>query len=262
MRTASRRPIATSLLLVGAMTLFAGCGDEGAHLPAGMTGSSAAYSAGGGAEGVDAFLGGDPGPQTAGVTSQIDDPVLAGYDGIDEVGELGTDDVYGRAISDWNETEGALNGLDSDINLDDDGFLPAGYGGYGGGYGYDDGLGFNSGYGYGNGLMTAAMSGVGYGDAGLMDAGFVDPGFEDPGFVDPGFEDPGFVDPGFVDPGFDAGIDPGFADPGFDAAVADPGFVDAGFDPGVADVGFDPGFVDAGVADVGIVDAGIEGMVF
>lgn len=248
MRTAYRRPIATSLLLVGAMTLFAGCGDEGAHLPAGMTGSSAAYTSAGGND----LLGGDPGPSTAGVTSQIDDPVLAGYDGIDELDTLGTDDVYGRAISDWNETEGALNGLDSDINLDDDGFLPAGYGGYGGGYGSDDG------YGYGNGIMTAAMSGVGYGNAGFMDAGFADPGFEDPGFIDPGFEDPGFVNPGFVD----AGFDPGFVDAGFD-----PGFVDAGFDPGfvdagVADVGFDPGFVDAGVADAGMLDAGIEGMVF
>ncbi len=251
MRTAYRRPIATSLLLIGAMTLFAGCGDEGAHLPAGMTGSSAAYASAGGND----ILGGDPGPQNAGVTSQIDDPVLAGYDGIDEVGSLGTDDVYGRAISDWNDTEGSMSGLDSDIGLEDD-FLPAGYGGYGGGYGYDDGMGFNSGYGYGNGLMTAAMGGAGYGNAGLMDAGF----------VDPGFEDPGFEDPGFIDAGFDAGMDPGFVDAGFDPGIADvgmdPGFVDAGFDPGIADVGFDPGFVDAGIADVGMVDAGIEGMVF
>lgn len=260
MRTAYRRPIATSLLLVGSMVLLAGCGDEGAHLPAGMTVSSAAYSSAGGGDGVDGFLGGDPGATTTGISSQIDDPVLAGYDGIDEIGELGTDDIYGRAISDWNETEGAMSGLDSDIGLDDDGFQPAGYGGYGGGYGNRAGL--NSGYGYGNGLMTAALNGNGYGgNAGLMDAGFQDPGFADAGFVDPGFEDPGFADAGF-----DAGIaDPGFVDPGFDAGIADPGFVDAGFDPGVADVGFDPGIVDAGVgvADIGIdAGAGIEGMVF
>lgn len=259
MRTAYRRPIATSLLLIGAMTLFAGCGDEGAHLPAGMTGSSAAYSSGSG-EGIDALLGGDPGPQMTGVTSQIDDPVLAGYDGIDEVGQLGTDDVYGRAISDWNETEGSLSGLDSDIGLEDD-FMPVGYGGYGGGSGYGYGNGLDAGYGYGNGVMTAAMNGGGYGGYG-GNAGLMDAGFEDPGMVDPGFVDPGFEDPGFVDPGFDAGIDPGFVDPGFDAGIADPGFVDAGFDPGVADVGFDPGIVDAGIADVGMVDAGIEGMVF
>jgi hypothetical protein len=254
MRTAYRRPIATSLLLVGSMILFAGCGDDGAHLPAGMTGASAAYSATG-TDGVEGFLGGDPGPTTAGVSSQIDDPVLAGYDGIDEVGELGTDDVYGRAIADWNENEGSMSSLDSDIGLDDGGLMPAGYGG---GYGYDDG-GFNAGFGYGNGLMTAAMNGTGWGgNAGLMDAGFEDPGFADAGFVDPGFEDPGFADAGF-----DAGIaDPGFVDPGF-AAGADPGFVDAGFDPGVADVGFDPGIADAGVMDVGIdAGAGIEGMVF
>ncbi len=252
MRTAYRRPFATSLLLVSAMVLFAGCGDEGAHLPAGMTGSSAAYAGASGGDGIDALLGGDPGPQAVGVSTMVDDPVLAGYDGIDEVGALATDDVYGRAISDWNETEGALSGLDSDINLDDDGFLPAGYGGYGGGY--------DSGYGYGNGngLMTAALNGGGYGGYG-GNAGLMDAGFEDPGMMDPGFEDPGFVDPGL-----DAGIaDPGFVDPGFDAGM-DPGFVDAGFDPGVADVGFDPGIVDAGVADVGMIDAGagIEGMVF
>jgi hypothetical protein len=47
MRTTSRRPITTSLVLVGAMVLFAGCGDEGAHLPAGMSGSSAASHVGG-----------------------------------------------------------------------------------------------------------------------------------------------------------------------------------------------------------------------
>ncbi len=220
MRTSSRRPIATSLLLVGSMFLLAGCGDQGAHLPAGMTGSSAAYA----------------GTTAVGVSTMVDDPVLAGYDGIDAVGGLGTDDVYGRAIADWNETEGALGGLDTDIEDDfgDDGFLPVGYGG--GGYGYGDDFGYGGGYGYGNGIMTAAMSGGGWGGAGLMDAGFVDPGFEDPGFVDAGF------DPGFAD----VGMDPGFANVGFD-----PGFVDAGV--GVADIG---------VADVGIVDAGIEGMVF
>lgn len=252
MRTAYRRPIATSLLLIGSMVLFAGCGDEGTHLPAGMTGASAAVSTSG-TDGVEAFLGGDPGPTTAGVTSQIDDPVLAGYNGIDDIGSLGTDDLYGRAESDWNENEGAMSGLDSDIGLDDPGFEPVGYGG-----GYGNG-GFDSGYGYSNGLMTAAVGNGGYGgNAGLVNAGFEDPGFADPG-LDAGMVDPGFEDPGFADPGFDAGIaDPGFVDPGFSAGAAD-----VGFDPGVADVGFDPGIADAGVADIGIdAGAGIEGMVF
>lgn len=250
MRTTSR-PLATMLMLAGAMTLFAGCGDEGAHLPAGMSGSSASYTAGGttGVDVIDDVLGGDPGPQTAGVSTMVDDPVLAGYDGVEGAG---LDDPYSRAINDWSETEGSLGALDSS-DLDDygdDDLLPVGYGN--GGYG---------GYGYGGNILGAAAYG-GYG-AGFQNAGMMDAGFEDPGLMDAGFEDPGFADPGLdagtMDVGFDAGA--GF-DPGIDAGAGmDAGFVDPGFDAGagMVDVGFDAG---AGM-DVGMeVGGGIEGMVF
>lgn len=233
MRTSSHRPIATTLVLLGAMTLFAGCGDQGDYLSASLSGSSSAY--------IGAT--GDERP--------IDDPVLAGYDGVDSTTGLGIDDPYSRAVADWNETEGSLGGLD-DIGIDefgDDDLMPVGYGADAYGYGSDVyGLG-SSGYGYGSNLYGAAAYGS-FDDPGLMDAGF-DPGIEDPGMIDAGFEDPGFVDPGFDAGMMDVGMDPGVIDAGMDA-----GFVDPGFDAGMVDVG---GF-DAGIGmDVG---GGIEGMVF
>ena len=241
MRPKSNRPIIMLAMLVGASFLLTGCGDEGAHLPAGMNGSSAAYSSASGNDVIDSVLGADPGPTMTGVSTSVDDPVLAGYDGIDSADGLGIDDPYSRAVADWNETEGSLGGLDDTGEFDDfdDDFMDVGYGG-GGGYGYGDDI--YGGYGYGgNGLSAAAYGG--YGDAGMMDAGMMDPGFEDPGFADAGFEDPGFADPGM-----------------------DAGMMDVGFDPGIADVGMDAGFVDAGVGmDAGFVDAGIgmdAGMVF
>jgi hypothetical protein len=217
------------LVLVGATFLFTGCGDEGAHLPAGMTGASAAYTGASGNDVIDSVLGSDPGPTMTGVSTQVDDPVLAGYDGVD-AGGLGIDDPYSRAMADWNETEGSVGGLD-EMGMDDfdDDMMPVGYGG-GGGYGYGEDI--YGGYGYGgNGLGAAAYGG--FDNGGMMDAG-MDPGFEDPGFADAGFEDPGFADPGM-----------------------DAGTMDVGFDPGVADVGMDAGFVDPGVGmDAGFVDAG------
>ncbi len=248
MRTKSRRPIATCLLLVGATFLLAGCGDEGSHLPAGMTGSSTMYAS----AGSSSILDSDPGPLDAGVRSGVDDPVLADYDLVDQVSALSNDDPLARAAADWNDTEGSLGGLDSgydDFDDFDDPMYDDGYGGYGGyGDGWGDGL-----YGYGNNLLGAAAYGgvgvAGYGGYG----GFVDPGFGDPGIIDGGIDDPGFIDGGF-DAGFvDAGMDVGFVDAG----------VDAGFDPGFADVGgfdvggFDAGIVDPGFADVGGFDAGI-----
>lgn len=236
MRT-TPRPFTTSLMLLGAMALFAGCGDQDAHLPAGMSGASSAYSGSTGVDVLDDVIDGDPGGSHAGVSSMADDPVLAGYDGVDGTGGLGIDDPYSRAVSDWNETEGSLGGLDDLDPGMDDGMIPAGYGGYGDGYGYGGdvlGMGLAGGYG-------------GYGNVGVMDAGMMDAGFDDPGFVDPGFEDPGF-DAGFTSVGFD----PGLVDPGIDAGV-----VDAGMDAGFVDPGFDAGVVDTGFADVGGFDAGI-----
>lgn len=250
MRTANRTRI-TAVLLVGATLLLTGCGDQGDHLPAGMSGSSSMYGTGGGD-----LLGGDPGPLDAGVRSGVDDPVLTDTSSLDEVGALSTDDPFQEAVSDWNEDAGVLGEGIDDLDAYAD-MEPIGYGGgYGGGYGSDWG---RSGYGYGAGVLGAAA----YGSAVGMGAGFVDPGFEDPGMLDAGLEDPGFIDGGF-DAGFvDAGLDVGFVDAGFDAGF-DPG-MDAGFvDAGVADVGFaggfdpgmDAGFVDAGVADAGFVDVG------
>jgi hypothetical protein len=232
MRTTNRRPIATSLLLLGTMVLLTGCGEDTSYLDAAAAGGSAQYSA------------------TSG-RSVLDDPVLAEADALESEGGLpGTDSVYTQAIADWNENEGGLSDLDSDIDdlgWEDD-LLPAGYGGNGNGW---DNL-----YGYGNNILAAGLDAGWNGGSGLMAAGF-DPGFEDPGLMDAGFEDPGFVDAGFEDPGF---IDPGFEDPGFVDAGFDPGFVDAG----VADVGFDPGFADVGAVDVGAVDVGMvdAGIVF
>ena len=55
------------------------------------------------------MLGGDPGPtSTVGVGSALEDPVLAGYDGIDELGSLGGDDLFARASADWNDDEGSM----------------------------------------------------------------------------------------------------------------------------------------------------------
>lgn len=260
MRTTKRRPIATPLLLVGAMVLFAGCGDEGAHLPAGMSGASASYAEGAtGVDVIDDVLGGDPGPADAGVSTMVDDPVLTGYDGLDSVDGYSLDDPYSQAVADWNDSEGSVGGLstlDLDAGMDDD-FLPAEYGRAGGlGAGWDDGL-----YGYGSGVLGAAgYGGVGMMDGGLMDAGMLDAGLDDPGLMDAGF-DPG-LDPGMVDPGLDAGMmgvgfDPGLVDPGIDPGVIDAG-LDAGFvDTGFVDTGFDAGIADIGAVDVGGFDAGI-----
>lgn len=238
-----RSPLAMLVVLGGTLLLLSGCGgDAGAHLPAGMTGSSAAHTAGGpsGVDAIDSVLGGDPGPVTGGVSTMVDDPVLAGYDGIDTIGGLGGDDVWSRAVSDWSENEGSigLGGLGAGL---DDEPMPVGYGG---GYGAGDG------WGYGGALLSAGgMYGGGVG----MNA--FDPGFQDPGLMDAGMiDDPGMVDPGFVDAGFDA-----------PAPVMDAGFADPGIDMAPVDVGMDAGFVDAGVADVGMVDAGIgmdAGIVF
>jgi len=259
MRTSSIRPLATTLVLVGAMTLFAGCGDEGAHLPAGMSGSSASYTGGAtGIDAVDSVLGEDPGPATAGIGSAgVDDPVLAGYDGVDSVDGSSLDDAYARAANDWTENEGSGSTALLDDPYGDD-LMPVGYGrGYG-----DD-------YGYGDGIFGTALSAAGYGGAGLMDAGLY--GGDDLGMMDAGiddvdmFDDTGF-DAGFVDTGFDAGgfdagaMDIGFEDPGFDAGIADVG-MDVGMDAGFVDPGFDAGIdvggFDAGVVDVGGFDAGI-----
>lgn len=254
MRTRSKSPIATALVLVGAMTLFAGCGDEGSHLPAGMSNASAS-SATGGATGIDAvddLLGGDPGPEQAGVSTMLDDPVLAGYDGIDSVGGLGIDDPYSRASEDWNSTEGSLGGLSGNYDLDsDDDLMPVGYGR---GHGYGDDFGFG---GYGGGVLATAMTGGWGGTGGIMDAGPMDAG------LDTG------LDMASMDPAVDmSGMDMGVADVGMDMGGMDVGMVDAdvGFDPGmdvgvadmgVPDVGMDMGVADMGVADMGVMDAGV-----
>lgn len=243
MRTTFRRPTATPLVLVAAMVLFAGCGDEGAHLPAGMTGASAAHAGTTGVDVLDDVIDGDPGPGTEGVSTMVDDPILAGYDGLDAADGLSLDDPYSQAINDWNETEGSIGGLDSMDSFDDfgdEGLMHAGYGGpgYGSGYGL--------GYGYGAGVLSAAAYG-GSGAGGLMDAGLLDAGLEDPGLMDPGFEDPGFADPG-IDAGIaDAGFDPGMVDPGIDAGV-----IDAGMDVGMVGTGFDAGAIDVGGFDAGM----------
>jgi hypothetical protein len=216
MRTTYSRPVATTIALLGAMILLTGCGSSGAMLPPGTN---------------------VPSEEPMGVVTPVDDPIMAGYDGVDTIESASMDDPYAQAVSDWNETTGSLGGVD-DFSLDDEP-LPVGYGGgYGDDYGYG-GYGFASGYGYGGGLV----------DDGLMSAGFEDPGFPDPGFDDMGGGfDAGLEDPGFVDGGFDAG----FVDVGMDA-----GFVDAGFDAGAMDVGMDAGFADVGMVDVGGFDAGI-----
>jgi hypothetical protein len=231
MRTAaSRRPLAAVLVLVGASFLFTGCGDPGAHLPAGSSGAN--YAGGSGNDVIDSVFGTDPGPQMTGVQTSVDDPVLAGYDGIDTIdglsgdgltSGLGVDDPYNQAIADWNEHEGSIDAFDNGVDDFDDDFEPVGYGG-----GYDDGWGYGGDYGI-------ASTG-GWGGAGMMDAGF-DPGVEDPGFTDAGFEDPGFADPGFDAAPVDVGMDPGVVDAGVDSA--------AFMDPG------------AGAVDVGGMDAGI-----
>jgi hypothetical protein len=258
MRSNLRRPIITTLTLVGAMSLFAGCGDPGAHLPAGMTGSSAAYTSSQSGV-VDSVLGGDPGPATTGVSSMVDDPVLSGYDDAAMLDGIETSDVFQQAASDWNDNEGSVTTMSSnldDLGLDDDP-MPVGYDsgyGYGGGYGNDFGAGS---YGYGGaGLQSASFGADAYGGIGAMDAGIMDAGFDDGGIMDAGF-DPGF-DAGF-DPGLDVGgFDAGF-DPGMDVGGFDPGFADAGFDPGLDvggfDAGFDPG-MDVGGFDAGGFDAG------
>lgn len=244
MRTKASTRFATTLLMVGSLLLLSGCGDEGAHLPAGMMGGSTYASS----QGSD-LLGGDPGPLDGGVRSGVDDPVLTDTTGLDELGSLASDDPFQRAVSDWNDGTGSLGGGIDDIDLDaglDDDFLPAGYDGYG----YGDGYGFDDGYGYGGNVLAAAS----YGGVG-MDAGLIDPGFDDPGMIDAGLEDPGFIDGGF-DAGFiDAGMDVGFVDAGFDAGF-DPGFADVGFSDVGFDAGFDPGFADVGSFDVGGFDAG------
>lgn len=281
-RTYSRRPARLALLLtlVGATALLAGCGD-GAHMPAGSNAASMYGSSGGtGVGAIDSALGIDPGPTgPTGVTSAIDDPVLAGYDGVDSVGSLNGDDLWGRAANDWDESAGlATTALDDDPMLDD-GFEPVGYG-YGAG-GYGDGWGstlgtaglYNSygyggaaGYGgYGNDLGVASLGGAGmygagdmYGNGGLID----DPTLGDIGFDDLGgsIDDPsigiGAADTSLDDGGFDfnAGFSP-VMDTGFDTGGFDPGIVDTGgFDTGGFDAGFDPGF---GGADMGGFDPGV-----
>lgn len=245
MRTTIRRPIATSLLLVGAMLLLTGCGDAGSHLPAGMTGSGSAHLTPAGGD----VLGSDPGPLAAGVASGVEDPVLAGYDGLEEIDSLASDDPFSRASQDWSETEGSLSTMGSaaldDLGLDE-GPMPVGHGGY------DDGWGSGGLGGYGSvGLSSAGYGGGWGGNAALVDGGMVGAGMDDLSGLDTGLEDPGFVD-GAFDAGFvDAGMDVGFVDAGFDGGI-DPGFVDAG----AADFGVDPGFVDTGFADVGAVDVG------
>jgi hypothetical protein len=250
MRPNYRRPLLTAALLVGACALFAGCGDEGGHLPASLNGTNAAYAT----AGTGGLFDEDPGALDAGVRSGVDDPVLQDVsledpalagDGLATEG-LATDDPWASADADWDEHEGSMatafsnTGLD-DVAFDDD-LAPVGYGGYGSGYG--------DGWGIGSALVGAAsFSNVGAfdggfaDDPGLVDPGFADPGFDDPGIADAGFMDAGFDDPGVVDAGFDGGFDPGFADPGFDAGVADAGFVDGGFDAGFDAGGFDPGVV-------------------
>jgi hypothetical protein len=240
MRSTFRRPFITTLALVGAMTLFAGCGDPGAHLPAGMTGSSAAYTSS--ETGViDSVLGGDPGPSMAGVSSLVDDPVLSSYDGVDSLDGIETSDAFRQAANDWNENEGSANVMMSnldDLGLDDDP-MPVGSGyGNGSGYGgYGNGLDLG-GYGYGGANLQAASFNGGYGGVDMMDAGF----------------DQGFIDPGLDDGGFDAGFDPGMDVGGFDTGGFDAGF-DPGIDTGGFDAGFDPG-LDTGGFDTGGFDAG------
>lgn len=87
-RSRSTRLIALSLL--GASVLFAGCGDEGAHLPTGMSQSAALGADSGiGVHAIDSVLGGDPGPSTTvGVGSMLEDPVLAGYDGVNSLDSM------------------------------------------------------------------------------------------------------------------------------------------------------------------------------
>lgn len=234
MRSTLRRPILTTLSLVGAMALFAGCGgDPGAHLPASMSGSSGANAT---AETgmLDSVFGGDPGPSTAGVSSMVDDPVLADYDGVDTLDGIDTSDAFTQAVSDWNDNEGSASVMTSnldDLGLDDpwpvDGDRFGGYGA-GSGSGFDSGLNLSMASFGGN-----DFGGVGFGGVGAMDAGFMDPGLDDGG-IDAGF------DPGF-DAGFDPGMDVGGFDPGLDVGSFDAGVDVGGFDAGV-DVGFDPGF--------------------
>lgn len=227
MRTSKIRPIATALVLVGATVLFAGCGED-AYLPASLDGSS--YS------------------DVSNVTRPIDDPVLAGYDGVDSDTALDTDDPFSQAANDWNDVEGSMStGLLDDPGYDD-GFMPVGYGS---GYGYGDGIfgtALTTAWGGAGGIMDVGLWG---GDAGIMDAGFEDPGLLDDGGFDAGF-DPG-LDAAAMDPGFDAG----FVDPGMDAGFVDPGFDAGAMDVGAVDVGpVDVGGFDAGMMDVGAVDVG------
>jgi len=228
MHMSYRKPATTALLLVSAI-VFTGCGDQGSRLPAGVLGTSS-VGVGAGTAGGD-----------------LDDPVLAGYDGTDSVDGLVGDDPYDTALNNWNETEGSMGGLEdaSFDDFDDSRLMDAGYdgGGYGAGsgsgYGYGGGYGndYDYGYGgYGSGVGIASAGGYGGYGGGMMDAGF-----EDPGMMDAGFEDPGFADPGF-----DAGM--GGVDAGFDPGIADAGITDVGMaDVGMEDVGMDVGGMDAGV---------------
>ena len=246
--TPSRRsPIVLALVLVGASSVLAGCGDAGAHLPAG--GSSLSYGSSGTGSGVlDSVLGADPGPTAANAlgSSGVDDPILAGYDGLDETTGLdetsgiGGDDPWAAAANDWDQGEGSMATAGSSPMLDD-GFSNVGYG-YGGpvsdygGYGFGDGVSFSSAGGYGVASYggVGAMGGIG---------GFgMDPGLG----MNGGIIDDGGVDTG-PDPSMDPGIVTGSADPGFapPAAVIDDG--------GAVDVG---GGVDMGGMDVGGMDVG------
>ncbi len=182
MRPKSRRPIAMLALLVGASVMFAGCGDEGAHLPAGMTGSSAALVT---TAGSDSILDNDPGQLDTTLTSNLEDPVLqdASLDTLDAA-----DDPWAAASSDWDEHEGSVaasfsNDALDDVAFDDD-FTPVGN--YGSSY--DDGWGVGSG--------ITSMASV---SAGAM----IDPSFEDPGVMDAGIDDAGIDDAGVMDAGFD-----------------------------------------------------------
>lgn len=239
MRSSSRRSLVAALLLVSAMTMLTGCGDEGAHLPAGMTGASAAVlQESTGTDAISSALGADPGASPASLTSPIDDPILGDTGPDIDLLSMDTDDPFAAAQSAWDDTAGALTPTTFDDSFND-GFQRVGYGGRG----YGDGL-------FGTAFSTAGAWG-GLGVASMGNAGFIDPGMD--AGIDPGFDagiDPGFDAGAGFDPGMDVGMDPGVGfDPGMDASV--------GFDPGM-DVAADPGFADVGGMDAGMMDVGFD----
>lgn len=241
--SARRSRTALALSLLGAGVLLTGCG-SGDQLPAGSMGLSSNSSA----------------------LTNTDDPVMAGYDGIDSVDSSSADSVFGGTGDDFGDGGSALMDAGMDVGLDDpmlDGGLdPVGYGGYDDGYGYggNGGYGYGRNSGYGNGWGSAlGLSGLntGYGGVGMAGLGGVGmAGLGGYGTGGMAIDDPGVV--GFGSDIFGDDLGGSIADPsvGFGAAdtsIDDGGQYDfsGGFDTSIG--GFDPGF------DVGSsVDSGFD----